>query len=171
MRQCMGNHYTTHVVLSHFTLVLRLKAPDTQPRWLWQKLVGGTRGARGALHDGRSRVRFPMASLEYLTKYFRPHYGPGVDSAFNRNEYREIFLVLIFWGIDGRCVGLTPLPPLCADCLPILGVSTSWSTKGLSRPVQRLLYPFLRRRKNLGSLQLLTVEVVTPYLQKSVKQD
>ena len=25
-------------------------------------------------------------------KAFRSHYGPGVDSAFNRNEYREYFL-------------------------------------------------------------------------------
>jgi len=27
-----------------------------------------------------------------LTQFFRPHYGPGVDSASNRNEYREYFL-------------------------------------------------------------------------------
>jgi len=27
-----------------------------------------------------------------LTFSFRPHYGPGVDSAFNRNEYRKYFL-------------------------------------------------------------------------------
>jgi len=26
------------------------------------------------------------------TKSFRSHYGPGVDSASNRNEYREYFL-------------------------------------------------------------------------------
>jgi len=25
-------------------------------------------------------------------KYFRSHYGPGVDSASNRNEYQECFL-------------------------------------------------------------------------------
>jgi len=25
-------------------------------------------------------------------KSFRPHYGPGVDSASNRNEYQEHFL-------------------------------------------------------------------------------
>ena len=25
-------------------------------------------------------------------KSFRPHYGPGVDSASNRNEYQEYFL-------------------------------------------------------------------------------
>jgi hypothetical protein len=27
-----------------------------------------------------------------LTKSFRPHYGPGVDSASNINEYHEYFL-------------------------------------------------------------------------------
>jgi hypothetical protein len=32
-----------------------------------------------------------------LTKYFRPHYGPGVESASNRNECQEYFL----WGWGG----------------------------------------------------------------------
>jgi len=27
-----------------------------------------------------------------LTQSFRPHYGPGVDSASNRNEYEKKFL-------------------------------------------------------------------------------
>jgi hypothetical protein len=26
------------------------------------------------------------------TQSFKPHYGPGVDSASNRNEYQEYFL-------------------------------------------------------------------------------
>jgi len=39
--------------------------------------------------------------------------GPGVDSASNRNEYQEYFLA----GKGGPCVGLTTLPPSCADCL------------------------------------------------------
>ena len=37
-------------------------------------------------------------------------YGPGVDSASNRNEYQEYFL----GGKGGRCVRLTTLPPSCA---------------------------------------------------------
>jgi len=45
-----------------------------------------------------------------LTKFFRSHYGPGVDSASNRNEYQDRFL-----GVkSGRCVRLTTLPPSCA---------------------------------------------------------
>ena len=39
-------------------------------------------------------VRFQMVSLEFFIdiKSFRSHYGPGVDSASNRNEYQEYFL-------------------------------------------------------------------------------
>jgi len=50
-----------------------------------------------------------------LTYFFRPHCGPGVDSASNRNEYQEYFLR--FKG--GRWVGLTTIPTSCADCLAI----------------------------------------------------
>jgi len=46
-----------------------------------------------------------------LTLSFRPHYGPGVDSVPNTNEYKEYFL----GGKGGRCVRLTTLPPSCAD--------------------------------------------------------
>jgi len=35
----------------------------------------------------------------------------------------------------GRCIGLTSLSPSCADCLEIWGSSTSWSVKGLFRPI------------------------------------
>ena len=38
---------------------------------------------------------FDSRSCHYifsLAKSFRPHYGPGVDSASNRNEYQECFL-------------------------------------------------------------------------------
>ena len=66
-----------------------------------------------------SKMLFPMwflfsslLSLEFFIdiKSFRSHYGPGVDSASNRNEYQEHFL----GGKGGRCVRLTTLPPFCA---------------------------------------------------------
>ena len=43
---------------------------------------------------GRSLFRSQLVSLEFLIdiKSFRSHYGPGVDSASNRNEYQEHFL-------------------------------------------------------------------------------
>jgi len=41
--------------------------------------------------------------------------GPGINSASNRIEYQEYFL----GGKGGRCVGLTTLPPSCANCFEI----------------------------------------------------
>jgi hypothetical protein len=32
-------------------------------------------------------------------------------------------------------IGLTTLPPSCANCLELQGASALWSPKGLSRPV------------------------------------
>jgi hypothetical protein len=43
---------------------------------------------------------------------------------------------IFFGGKGGWCRRLTTLPPSCADCLEILGASTSWSPKDLSRPAQ-----------------------------------
>jgi len=65
-----------------------------------------------------------------LTYSFRPHYGPVVDSASNRNEYQEYFLR----GKGGRCVGMTILPLSCADCLEIWEPQlpgTLWACPGL----------------------------------------
>ena len=69
---------------------------------------------------------------------FRSNYGPGVDSASNRNEYQEFFL-----GVkSGRCVRLTTYHhpvPLSRN----LGTLTSWNPLGLSRPVMGLLYLYI----------------------------
>jgi hypothetical protein len=55
------------------------------------------------LQAGRSRVRVPM---RWKFSSFQPHYGPGVDSASNRNEYQEPS-----WGFkSGWRVRLTTLP-------------------------------------------------------------
>ena len=60
----------------------------------------------------------------------------GVDSASNRTEYQEYFLR----GKGGQYVGLTTLPPSCADLSGHLGASTSWKPHSLSSPVMGLLY-------------------------------
>ena len=41
-----------------------------------------------------SLVRSQLVSMEFFIdiKSFRSHYGPGVDSASNRNEYQDHFL-------------------------------------------------------------------------------
>jgi hypothetical protein len=44
---------------------------------------------------GKSLVLFPTKSLIFFVQFtysFQPHYGPGVDSASNSNEYQKMFL-------------------------------------------------------------------------------
>ena len=80
-----------------------------------------------------------MVSLEFFVdiKPFRSHYGPGVDSASNINEYQEYFL----GGKGGRCVRLTTYHhsvPMSRN----LRALTSWKPLGPSGPVRGLLYLF-----------------------------
>jgi hypothetical protein len=105
----------------------------TYSDWEWERTRRGADVWCTALQARRSRVRFPMCSLGFsLTYSLRPHYGPVVDSASNRNEYQE--------DKGGRWVGLTTLPSSCADCLEILESSNSWSPRGLHRPAYGYLY-------------------------------
>jgi len=63
------------------------------------------------------------------------HCCPGFDSAANRNEYQEYFL-----GVKGgRCVGLSTLPPSCANCVEIWELEPAGSHRahpGLCRHMQ-----------------------------------
>jgi hypothetical protein len=43
----------------------------------------------------------------------------------------------------GRYVGVTTLPPSCADCHEILGASTYWNHQGLSRDCNGIDLPLL----------------------------
>ena len=61
------------------------------------------------VEDGRSRVRFPMMSLEFLIYMIIL-----VDPDSKRNEFQECL-----GGKVGRCVELATLPPSCADILEI----------------------------------------------------
>jgi hypothetical protein len=66
-----------------------------------------------------------------LTSSFRPHYGFGV-TACNRNEYQGFLL--------GSRLRVYLPPSSGADRPEIVGDSTSWIRKGLSRPVWGLLF-------------------------------
>ena len=69
----------------------------------WSRYSATKRKVAGSIPAGVSGFFIDIKS-------FRSHYGPGVDSASNRNEYREYFLKVK----SGRCVRLTTLPPSCA---------------------------------------------------------
>jgi len=66
----------------------------------WLRCCVTNRKVAGSIPTGVSGFLFD-------TKSFRSHYGPGVDSTSNRNEYQEHFLR----GKGGCCVRLTTLPP------------------------------------------------------------
>jgi len=72
-----------------------------------------------------------------LTQSFRPHFGPGVDSASNRNEHQEYFL----GGKAGRYVRLPTFTTFMCRLSWNLGASTSCNPQGLSRPVMEQLNP------------------------------
>ena len=89
-----------------------VQTPVIQQLWNVKYLVSfslwGVRGSTllvSLLQAVRSLVRFRMGSLwDYsLTYSFRPHCGPGVGSASDRNEYQGSSL----GGKDGRSLGLT----------------------------------------------------------------
>jgi hypothetical protein len=62
-----------------------------------------------------------------FTLSFQPHYGPGIDSASNGDEYHKIFL-----GVkSGRRVGLATLPPSVSRMSENVEASTSRHPKGL----------------------------------------
>ena len=77
-----------------------------------------------------------------LTWFFQPHYGPGVDSSSNRNEYQEYFL-----GV--KAAGACRL-------LWNLGASTSWNPQDLPRPVMGLFYLIIAWEQVISTLFVAT---------------
>lgn len=72
---------------------------------IYNGTTGGAVGRGTALHVGKSRVRFPIMSLEFFISHNTScrTVAPGVDSASITNQYQGYFLR----DKSGRCVVLT----------------------------------------------------------------
>jgi len=102
-----------------------------------------------------------------LPQYFWLHYGRGVNSASNRNEYQEYFL----GSKDSWCIGPTTLPLSCANCQEIGQLQppgTSRACPGIALPLCGEMRPDTRGNKpnNLISLMYLLSVILFTYKTK-----
>ena len=104
-----------------------------------------------ALQATRSPVLFPMGVIGIL--YWLNPSGRTMALGSTQPKYQGYFP----GGKGGRCVGLTNVPPWCANCLEILGTATSWSIKGLFMPV-------------MGRFTFLHTWKITRYMLKKVRK-
>jgi hypothetical protein len=67
----------------------------------------------------------------FFIEAFLPHNDLEFTQPLTEMSTRDIS----WGGKGGHCIGVATLPPSYANCLEILGATTSWSPKGLSSPV------------------------------------
>ena len=92
-----------YLIECHFWIYMRFIWKPGTAVAQWLRCCATNRKVAGSIPAGVSGFFIDIKS-------FRSHYGPGVDSASNRNEYQKYFL----GGNGGRCVSLTTSPPSCA---------------------------------------------------------
>ena len=117
----------------------------------WLRCCATNRKVAGSIPDG-------VIGIFHWHKSSRSHYGPGVDSASNRNDYQENFLGVNAAGAYGWQPYHLPVP-LSWN----LGTLTSWEPLGHSRPVTGLICLFLLLEINLKKVTTLTLIVICEF--------
>ena len=82
-KRCILYIYSTNIGTDYFKIWYILSGGTAEAQWL--RCCATNRKVAGSI---------PVSVNGFFIdiKSFRSHYGPGVDSASNRNEYQEYFL-------------------------------------------------------------------------------
>jgi hypothetical protein len=131
--------------------------------------TGGEVGWGTALQTGRSRVRFPMVSLEFYIDIILP---AALWPWGWLSLYQKWVPGIISEGKDGRCLGLTALPPSCPECLEIWkpqihGTPGSVQTSNEIALVFTMLVEVIPTRRNIPITNGKSSIKIAPYIQMS----
>ena len=118
IKECFYHCFKRGSVVRHsfVNLFRRLVKKDFKVLLLTGGIRGDAVGWDTALKAGRSRVRFPMVSLEFFIDIILP----AALCPWGWLNLLQKWVPGTFPGVKGgRCIGLTTLPASCADCLEI----------------------------------------------------
>jgi len=94
-----GPEGSRNLRLPDFKKIDTSSLPPSPGIYFWYSVLLGTEVAQWLRCCAKNRKvagSIPVGVIGFFVdiKSFRPYYGPGVDSASNRNEYQEYFLVV-----------------------------------------------------------------------------